>query len=197
MRWLPVHLGQLAPTTLPQCRLVSNTRSAGLSLPLSFSLFLSLSLAFFPLSLSLCDPLCDPLSLSLSHKGGFGMFGGSLSPPGFEPSSTRKKRCAIPTELRRDAFCAVALTCSALYLYLPLSLCVSRSLSPSSSSAPSSQPPQGFFLCLCRLLHPPACCPLSGISPFARRCAQQRVEEPHGVSGYRVCLPEERSLEQP
>ena len=24
MLWLPVHLGQLAPTTLPQCRLVSN-----------------------------------------------------------------------------------------------------------------------------------------------------------------------------
>ena len=28
----PVHLGQLAPTTLPQCRLLSNPRSAGLFL---------------------------------------------------------------------------------------------------------------------------------------------------------------------
>ena len=33
-----VHLGQLAPTTLPRCRLVSNSRSAGLSLSLSLSL---------------------------------------------------------------------------------------------------------------------------------------------------------------
>ena len=29
MRWLPIDLGQLAPTTPPQCRLVSNVRSAG------------------------------------------------------------------------------------------------------------------------------------------------------------------------
>ena len=39
--------------------------------------------------------------------------------------------------------------------------------------------------------------PLSGISSFAWGCVQQRVEEPYCVSGYRVCLPEERSLEQP
>ena len=141
MRWLPVHLGQLAPATLPQCRLVSNTRSATLSLSLSrclsISLFLSLwpsphslSLCDPPLSLSLCDPLCDPLSFS-RIKGFFGMSGGSLSPPGFEPSSTGQKRCAIPTVLRSDAFRTVALTCSALYLCLPLSLslCVSLSLS--------------------------------------------------------------------
>ena len=43
---------------------------------------------------------------------------------------------------------------------------------------------------------PPACHPLSCISPFAWGCAQQRVEEPHSVPGYRVRLPEERSLEQ-
>ena len=47
------------------------------------------------------------------------------------------------------------------------------------------------------ILLPPACHPLSGISPFARGCAQQRVDEPQSVSGYRVRLPEERSLEQP
>ena len=28
VHWLPIHLGQLAPTTLPQRRLVSNARSA-------------------------------------------------------------------------------------------------------------------------------------------------------------------------
>ena len=51
---------------------------------------------------------------------------------------------------------------------------------------------------LCRpFLFPLECHPLSGISPFAWGCAQQRVEEPHSVSGYRVRLPEERSLEQP
>ena len=47
------------------------------------------------------------------------------------------------------------------------------------------------------VLLPPACHPLSCISPFAWGCAQQRVEEPHNVPGYRVCLPEERSLEKP
>ena len=81
VRWLPIHLGQLAPTTLPQLRLVSNARSAGLSL------------SGLPPSLS----LSVSRSLSLSHKGGFGLFGVSLSPPGFEPSSTKQKRCAVPT----------------------------------------------------------------------------------------------------
>ena len=47
------------------------------------------------------------------------------------------------------------------------------------------------------VLLPPVCHPLSCISPFAWGCAQQRVEEPHSVPGYRVRLPEERSLEQP
>ena len=41
-------------------------------------------------------------------------------------------------------------------------------------------------------------CPNSTpVSSFAWGCAQQRVEEPHSVPGYRVRLPEERSLEQP
>ena len=127
------------------------------------------------------------------------MFGGSPSSPGFEPSSMKQKRCVVPTVLRRDAFYSVALTSFALYLCLPLSLfvCLALCLPPRPSFAPSPHPRQGFFLCLCRFLHPLACCPLSSISPFARRCVQQRVEEPHGVSGYRVCLPEEHSLEQP
>ena len=41
------------------------------------------------------------------------------------------------------------------------------------------------------------CHPLSCVSSFAWGCVQQRVEEPHSVPGYRVRLPEERSLEQP
>ena len=43
----------------------------------------------------------------------------------------------------------------------------------------------------------PVCHPLSCVSSFAWGCVQQRVEEPHSVPGYRVRLPEERSLEQP
>ena len=48
--------------------------------------------------------------LSLSHKGVFGMFGGSLSPPGFKPSSTGQKRCVVSTEIRRVVVCTVVLT---------------------------------------------------------------------------------------
>ena len=40
------------------------------------------------------------------------------------------------------------------------------------------------------------CHPLSCISSFVWGCVQQCVEEPHSVPGYRVRLPEERSLEQ-
>ena len=42
----------------------------------------------------------------------------------------------------------------------------------------------------------PLCDPLSCVSSFAWGCVQQCVEEPHSVPGYRVRLPEERSLEQ-
>ena len=110
---LPTHPGQLEPTTLPQCRLVPDSRSAGLSPPLSLSLSPSLSLSLSP-SLwpsSHCVPLSLSLSLSLSHKGVFGMFGGSLSPPGFEPSSTGQTRCCIPTELRRLVICIIVPAC--------------------------------------------------------------------------------------
>ena len=48
-----------------------------------------------------------------------------------------------------------------------------------------------------RVLLPPTYRSPSGISPFAWGCAQQRVEEPHSISGYRVRLPEERSLQEP
>ena len=42
----------------------------------------------------------------------------------------------------------------------------------------------------------PCCHPLSCISSFAWGCVQQCVKEPRSVPGYRVRLPEERSLEQ-
>ena len=60
-------------------------------------LSISFYLALLPLRPTLSRSLS--LSLSLSHKGVFGMFGDSLSPTGFEPTSTGQKRCGIPTEL--------------------------------------------------------------------------------------------------
>ena len=100
---------------------------------------------------------------------------------------------------------------------LSLSLSLSRikgfsgcsvGLYPPRGSNPPPQDRRGAVYPLCYdellsallfrpFLLPPACHPLSGISPFAWGCAQQRVEEPHSVSGYRVRLPEERSLGQP
>ena len=59
--WPSVHLVQLAPTTLPQCRLVSNPRSAGLFLSgVSLCALLSVCVCLAH-SLSLC------LALSLSQ----------------------------------------------------------------------------------------------------------------------------------
>ena len=116
--WLPIHPGQLEPTTLPQRRLAPDSCSVGLSpiLSLSLSLLPSLSLSL-SLLLSVPLPLRPTLSLSLSRiKGVFGTFGGSLSPSGFEPSSTGQKRCGIPTELRRVV---LRITCSDLS-YSPL-----------------------------------------------------------------------------
>ena len=114
--------------------------------------------------------MCVLLSLSLSHKGGFGMFGGSLSPPGFEPSSTKQKRCDVPTVLQRDVFCSVALTCSALYPCFPPSLSLSpslsRSLSPSSPLFCSlSSPSPRVFLVPLMLRTPP--CLLSPVRHIA------------------------------
>ena len=89
------------------------------SLPLlspALSLSFSPSLRSSPIashSLSLSSPSlshCVPLSLSLSRiKGVFGTFGGSPSPPGFEPSSTGQKRCGISSGQRRVVICT---TCS-------------------------------------------------------------------------------------
>ena len=110
------HPDQLEPWSarthhLPLRRLAPVSRSVGLSptlpsilscSPLLFlscctSLFLShCALPSLSLSLSLCFSL--PLSRALSlapKKGGFGLFGASLSPPGFEPSSTGQKRYAL------------------------------------------------------------------------------------------------------
>ena len=136
LSWRPIHPGQLEPTTLPLRRLAPVSCSVGLSptLSLPISLALSCSLSFFPLSLSLLSaaplsvpfPLCPtppPLSLSLSlsfsvslslslslplaQKRGFGSFVVSLSPPGFEPSSTGQKRCDVSTGPRQLGICTM------------------------------------------------------------------------------------------
>ena len=121
LSWRPIHPGQLEPTTLPLRRLAPVSCSVGLSptVSLPFSLALCSSLSCVPLSLSLLSaaPLCSfptvsyPLSLSLSlplplaQKRGFGSFGVSLSPPGFEPSSTGQ--CGISTGPRRLGICTM------------------------------------------------------------------------------------------
>ena len=89
------------PPTVPVSPRLLLCGSLSPSLPLSLSCPLSLSRSFSLALLPLRPTLSLSLSLSLSHKGVFGTFGGSLSPPGFEPSSTGQKRCGIPTELRR------------------------------------------------------------------------------------------------
>ena len=80
------------------------------------SLFLShCALPSLSLSLSLCFSL--PLSRALSlapKKGGFGLFGASLSPPGFEPSSTGQERCGVSTGPRRWVICTMA-PCAPLF----------------------------------------------------------------------------------
>ena len=104
--WRPTHPGQLKPTTLPLRRLAPVSCSVGLSPTLSLPCSPALSPA--PQSLSLSSPffshcphsLSLSLSLSLSRiKGGFGSFGVSQYPPGFEPSSTGQKRCGLSTGL--------------------------------------------------------------------------------------------------
>ena len=120
--WRPFYLGQLEPWSarthhLPLRRLAPVCRSVGLSPTLS----LPFSLAF-PCSFSPVAPLCSfppvlyPLSLSLcfslplfrAQKRGSGLLGASLSPPGFEPSSTGQKRCGVSTEPRRRVVCTMA-----------------------------------------------------------------------------------------
>ena len=153
-RWPSVHLGQLAPTILPQCRLVSNPRCAGLSLSVAFrSVGFSLSLCVSrPFFLSLC--VSHPLSLS---------------------------QCLALLTLPRGFLFLLTLSRGCFFLFtLPtLSLC------PSLPTVSASSYPL------------PACWLLSGISPFAWRRAQRRVEEPHIVPRYWVGLPEERFLRQP
>ena len=82
--WPSVHMGQLAPTTLSQCQLVSNPCSAGLSLSLAFrcvgfSLCLCVSPTLFlyvssPPSLSVFRPVHPPTGFSLSPHPPQGCF---------------------------------------------------------------------------------------------------------------------------
>ena len=72
--WLPTYPGQLAPTTLALCRLVSNSRSEGLSPPPSLSFSLS------------GPPPTVTQSLSLSRIKGFsGCSLGLYLPRGLNP----------------------------------------------------------------------------------------------------------------
>ena len=95
--WLSVHLGQLAPTTLPQCRLVSNSHSAGLSLSLAFcSVGLSLSLCVSPsLSLSVSRPLHPPKGFYLSPHPPQGGFLPSHPPHPFSLSLSPQSLCFV------------------------------------------------------------------------------------------------------
>ena len=95
LSWRPIHPGQLKPTTLPLRRLAPGSCSVGLSPTLSLTFSPALSPAPHSLSLS---PFLSP------KKGGFGSFGVSLSPPGFEPSSTGQKRCGVSTGPRRIGY---------------------------------------------------------------------------------------------
>ena len=109
LSWLPIHPGQLEPTTLPLRRLPPVSCSVGLSPTLSLPISLALSCSLSPVApLCSCPTVLYPLSLSFSlslsllpKKRGFGSFGASLSPPGFEPSSTGQKRCGVSTGPRR------------------------------------------------------------------------------------------------
>jgi hypothetical protein len=115
LSWRHIHPGQLKPTTLPLRRLAPDSCSVGLSPTLSLPISLALPCSISPVAL-LCSfptvlyPLSLSFSLSLSlapKKGGFGSFGASLSPPGFEPSSTGQKRCGVSTEPRRWGICTM------------------------------------------------------------------------------------------
>ena len=153
--WPSVHPGQLAPTTLPQCRLVSNPRSAGLSL--------SLSLAFCSVGFSL--PLCRAHSISL-----------------YASPSLSLSVCVSPSSPSHGVFSFSSPSPGGFSSFSPSPPFLSVPLSP------ESQP---------RLTPLSACWLLSGISPFAWRCAQQRVEETYNVPHYHVRLHEERFLKQP
>ena len=137
--WPSVHLGQLAPTSLPQCRLVSNPCSAGLSL----SLALRSVLLFLPLSLS----LRDPPSLSLSRiKGVSGCSVGLYPPRGSNPPLRNKRGVLYPLYyegMLSSLCCTAAQTGCALSLCVSLSLsvCLALSLPPRPSFAPSPHPP--------------------------------------------------------
>ena len=148
--WRSFYLGQLEPTLVSSNppwsarTLVSSNPpppfapvGPGLSLcgSLSYSLppILSCSPLLFlscctSLFLSNCAPpslslsLCFSLPLSRAQKRGFGLFGASLSPPGFEPSSTGQKRCGVSTERRRWVICTMA-PCAPLFFSFLVTPC--------------------------------------------------------------------------
>ena len=127
MCWLPIYLGKLAPTTLPQCQLVSNTRSAGLSLSRSLSLWpSSLPLS---LSLSLSLSVCVSRSLSLSRIKKFRDAQWVSIPPGVRTLlyETQEVCCTRCTTKRCFLLCSDDLFRS-LSVFPSLSFSVSLSL---------------------------------------------------------------------
>ena len=171
LSWRPTHPGQLKPTTLPLRRLAPDSCSVGLSPTLSLPFSPALSLAPHSLSLSslLLLSVLFPLHPTLSL---------SLSP---SLSPKKKGGCGsfgvslsppgVRTILyRTEEVCCIHWATTIGYLHHVL-----QSFFPTPSCV--SSPVMRIF--------------------FRWGRAQQRVEEPHSVPGYRVRLPEERSLEQP
>ena len=120
-RWRPTHLSKLAPTALPQRRLVPFSRSVGLSFPLPFSLSLTL-LPLWP-------------TLSLLHKKGFSGCSVDLYPPrGWNRPPQDRRGVVCPLRFDEVLFTLRLRPCL-LSFSVPFSLflCVSCSLSPSSS----------------------------------------------------------------
>ena len=174
--WRPIHPGQLEPTTLPLRRLAPVSCSVGLSPTLSLSLSPALSPALsLALLLSVPFPLRPTLSLSPLRSFPTASHSLSLSLSLSHKRGFRDVRCiSIPPGVRTILY----RTEEARLIHWATTIGYLHHLLQS-------------------VLLSPACHPLSCISPFAWGCARQRVEEPHSVPGYRVRLPEERSLEQP
>ena len=217
MRWPPTYPGQLAPTTLPW---------AVLLLPLSCSGFLARNDVSCPCSRGAKASRCFTIKLFSSMLQWLPTHPGKVEPTTLPRCwlvpDARSAGLSPPLSLSLSLSSpppSLSFSVALLPLRPTLSLSISLSRIKGFSGCSvglyhprgSNPPPQdrrgavyplSYDELLSALLFqpfllPPACHPLSGISPFTWGCAQQRVEEPHSVSEYRVCLPEERSLEQP
>ena len=214
VRWPPTHPSQLAPITLLW---------AALSLPLSCSGFLTRNDVSRPCSGGAKASRCFTFKLFRSLLHWLPTYPGQLEPTALPQCRLAPDSCSVglspPLSLSLSLSHPLSLSLSLLLSGPPPIAPHSLSLSPSHKGGfrtsvdlypprGSNPPPQDRrgavyplsydeWLLFRPFLFPPACHSLSSISPFAWGCAQQRVEEPHSISGYRVRLPEECSLEQP